>query len=235
MGLERLGTGVARLDEILGGGIPEGHIVLVSGAAGTGKTILGLQYLCEGAHKGEKGVYIGHTEERESILNNMGGFEFFQKEFVDDGLIKIVDSNTFPDLDCLGEATSEGVSGILEEILGDKPSRVVIDSITSVCDALEQNKMSPRKFTYNLRGMLRGMGATTLLLSEVKPLLMEYSKHGVEEFISDGVIHFLDVLSDFKVKRSLTVMKMRGVDHTRENHAVVISSKGLDLQHLFKE
>ena len=56
--MERISTGVEKLDQLLSGGYPKGKSILIAGEPGTGKTLLSLQYLMEGAKKGEKGIYV---------------------------------------------------------------------------------------------------------------------------------------------------------------------------------
>ena len=74
MEIKRLKTGVEGLDELIGGGIPEGSIVLVSGTPGTGKTILGMQFLCEGAKRGEMGILVSFEQEREDLVRQASMF-----------------------------------------------------------------------------------------------------------------------------------------------------------------
>lgn len=77
------------------------------------------------------------------------------------------------------------------------------------------------------------MKVTTLMLSEIPPLCIQYSKYGMEEFISDGIILLQDISAEKQMKRSLLVMKMRGVNHSRDYHAVVIKNDGITLKSLF--
>jgi len=229
----KLQTGINKLDEILDGGIPEGHIILVSGASGTGKTILGLQYLFKGAELGEGGIYISHTEEEDSIIQNLEVMDFYRKEHVKKGLVRVVDCKNFPDLSNIDSTTLDGAIGMIDEMIGPGTKRIVIDSITSICDTFGENRFPMRKFIYGLRTSLRARGMTALILSEVPPLTVQYSKYGMEEFISDGIILLQDVSGVKQMKRSLVVMKMRGVNHSREYHAVVIKEDGITLESLF--
>lgn len=68
MKIDRVRTGVNGLDELLQGGFPKSHCILLSGAPGTGKTIFGQQFLYNGAKNGEKGLYIAFNEELEDVL-----------------------------------------------------------------------------------------------------------------------------------------------------------------------
>jgi len=236
MKTEKVSTGVRRLDEMLDGGIPQGSIVLVAGSSGTGKTILGLQYLFDGARKGERGVYISHTEERSSIIKNLEGFSFFSHDILEKGLVKIIDSSVFSELDSLEENTSAGVVGIFKDIVEtNNPKRVVVDSITSICDLFGQAHFPLRKLIFDLRRVLRVYNTTTLLLSEIPPLQVKYSKYGMEEFVSDGIILLQDINAEKQMKRSMIVMKMRGVAHSRDVQAVIIKSDGIMLETLIGE
>ena len=76
---QRVSTGVKGLDKLVQGGVPKGSVVLVSGAPGTGKTILGMQFLEAGLRKGEKCAYVTIEEPPEKIMNQAEQFGFFRK------------------------------------------------------------------------------------------------------------------------------------------------------------
>ena len=69
-------TGIDELDVMLGGGVPTGSTVLVVGSSGSGKTTLCMQYLINGARKGERGVFFTITEPLFKLTKNMEGFDF---------------------------------------------------------------------------------------------------------------------------------------------------------------
>jgi circadian clock protein KaiC len=230
--MKRLSTGIRRLDEILHGGIPEGHVVLLPGASGTGKTILGLQFLFTGAALGEKGIYVCHTEEESSIIKNLEELSFYDHKYIESGLVRIVDSSNFQDASSLKSVNLPGAMGVFEELLVGDAKRVVIDSITSICDLFNQDRFPMRSFVFGLRKTLKARGLTALLLSEVPPLQTVYSRYGFEEFISDGIILLQDVPGNKQMKRMLVVMKMRGMSHSRDYHALVISQEGINLEPL---
>ena len=71
---ELCNTGIEELDVILGGGIPTGSTVLVVGSSGSGKTTLAMQFLINGAQKGERGVFFTITEPLFKLTKNMEGF-----------------------------------------------------------------------------------------------------------------------------------------------------------------
>ena len=74
MASKRVRTGVQGLDEMVQGGFPEGHLVLVMGSFGTGKTTLGLQFLMEGLSDGEHCIFISLEEDKDSVIKNAASF-----------------------------------------------------------------------------------------------------------------------------------------------------------------
>src|SRR5512136_1756955 len=92
----RLKTGIGGLDEMLQGGLPENHIVLVMGSFGTGKTTFGLQFLLEGLRNAEPCIFISLEEDKESILKNASSFGWDLSEVLDKkklGLFKLEPSD----------------------------------------------------------------------------------------------------------------------------------------------
>jgi circadian clock protein KaiC len=84
-------TGIEGLDDILGGGIPKGNLVLVAGTVGTGKTTLTLEYLVRGAERGERSLFLSMTESSEKLVQNLSSFEFFQPRLLEEGSLVLVD------------------------------------------------------------------------------------------------------------------------------------------------
>src|SRR5580658_10983893 len=83
--LERCITGIEGLDDILGGGVPRGNMVLVAGSVGTGKTTLCLEFLVRGAERGERSLFLSVTEASAKLIQNLSTFEFFRVSLVSDG------------------------------------------------------------------------------------------------------------------------------------------------------
>ncbi|MFH1126438.1 MAG: ATPase domain-containing protein [Candidatus Altiarchaeota archaeon] len=230
----KVSTGVKVLDEILTGGIPEYSCVLVSGSCGTGKTILTQQFLFDGARKGEKGLYLSLTEPKSMMIRNLQPFAFFDKKLVDSGMVEIKDLNEDQRMQNLEGTEYRVILTVLEEILKDsKPKRLVIDSITALADNL-RNKDDLRKILFKLRYILNNMEITTLLISEIPPMKFEYSKYGSEEFISDGVIILMEYDRKGELIRTLQVVKMRSVNHSRNKYVLKIMDDGINLIPLMK-
>ncbi len=229
-------TGVKELDEILTGGIPEGNAVLLAGSCGTGKTILSEEFLFRGAKENkEVGIYISLSESRDKIIQNLEGFGFYDPELTENGLIKILDITEDARLVNLEPLTVNGIINMIASIIRDSGAkRVVIDSITGICNTLGSDRKI-REFIFELGLQLSYMDCTTVFISEVPPMSHQYSVYGVEEFIADGVIILGYYEDKGELIRTLQVVKMRGVDHSRKKQIMEITSDGIVLKPLFEE
>jgi len=234
-------TGIKELDVALNGGFPEGACVLVAGSSGTGKTILGLEYLFRGTKEfHENGVYVTLTEPLFKVLQNLEGFDFYDREAVMSGAITIMDLRQLSEkmglkLGMIMIQEPEVILDILENtVKGVKAKRLVLDSVTAVCYHLKDPEKI-RNFIFKLGTSLAGMGCTTILISEIPPNERIFSRFGVEEFICDGIV----LLEQFERKgtlfRTLQVVKMRGKDHKRDKQMLVITPQGIKLAPLIEE
>jgi len=236
---KRCVTGIDGLDAPLNGGIPEGNVVLLSGACGTGKTTLSMEFLTYGASHGENGIYFSVTEPFEKLLNNMKAFNFFSESLVEENKLFIIDvSLLYNRLGLLGpNRTIEDIDTLLWALvdtvraLGIK--RAVIDSITAVCSSLaEQSKI--REFVFNLSRIFTRSGVTTILISELAGANPGYSTYEVEEAVSDGIIILEDVQRMGNLVRTLQIVKMRGAAHSRAKYVMDLTTEGALMVPLLK-
>jgi KaiC/GvpD/RAD55 family RecA-like ATPase len=233
-------TGIEKLDEMVGGGIPTGNTVLVVGSSGTGKTTLCMQYLINGAKKGERGVFFTITEPLFKLTKNLESFSFYDKKLIESGMVNLIDLRIISErLGLVAEKyTVEDASALLD-ILRDianelNVERLVIDSITALCYRLQTPEMI-RDFIFKLGSSLAAMNCTTLLTSEIPPFKFQYSQYGIEEFISDGIVFLGDVERKGDLIRTFQIVKMRGAAHDRTKTAMLISTKnGVELETLLR-
>jgi len=231
----RCKTGIDLLDSDLGGGIPCGNVVLISGGSGVGKTTFCMQFLMKGIELGEKGVFFTATENVTKLKKFQGGFDFFDEEYIKSKDINIIDLwivadklGLNPEHYTLEEANLffEVIRDIVKEI-GAK--RLVIDSITSLCYRLKTREMI-RDFIFKLGSSLTALNCTTLLTSEVAPMVLQFSQNEIEEFISDGIIFLSDIERKGDLIRTFQIIKMRGTSHSRTKYVLNMSSKnGVDI------
>jgi len=218
-------TGIAELDNILGGGFPSGSTILLSGNPGTGKTILATQFLYSGAAKhGEKVIYVSFAEKREDYLRNMLTLGMDMKALEQKGLFRYMD---FLAMDETG--TKDAVQMIIEEINKMGAKRLVVDSISVILQSLGQSET--RKFLQGFFGrIVKGIGVTTLLVGEIR-FGESKTGFGVEEFVADGVIFLKKVKFGSVEMSTLEIAKMRGVSLPRSSFEYLIDehSGGLGL------
>jgi circadian clock protein KaiC len=229
---DRCVTGIEGLDNILGGGIPDGNMVLVAGSVGTGKTTLSLEFLVRGAERGEKSLFLSVTESSEKLISNLQTFEFFRKEFLTGGSLIFVDvpviySRLGFDRDEMSpEEIDLFVRAIRDIVVEVGAHRVVLDSLTSVCYRIRREERI-RDFMLKLSQTLTSLRCTTLLVSEIGPQPGRYSLHGVEEAIVDGVLLMGNTRRQGDILRVLQVVKMRGTTHSRAQYVIELTPIGM--------
>lgn len=214
-------TGVAGLDDLLTGGIPAGRSVVVSGVSGSGKTTLGLQFIVEGALRGEKGLLYSFEETAERLVSLATGFGWDLRKHLADGLIKII---AIPVTDI---HVDENLEAMIHEVDEFRPHRLVIDSFSLFLHKVD-NGPEQREIAFQLVSLAHRAGVTALLLSDT-PTRDDnrLSRIAVEETIADGTIFLTMELRSGKRVRNIEVYKMRATDHVRGQHRVEITDGGL--------
>ena len=214
-GLTVVKTGIPGLDRLLGGGIPEGHFVLVSGACGTGKSILGMKFLIEGALKGETGVYVSLEESVESAIKQMEILGWPINRLINEKKLIIVRPELY-NFDALLTAIEDALDKI-------KAKRLVIDP-ASVIGMYFEDKFRVWKALIDLRSLLRKMHCTTIATDNTAGDEPSLSAYGVEEFVADGLIVLYLVKRGGVFVRAIMVRKMREVRHSTDIHLMEIKS-----------
>jgi circadian clock protein KaiC len=213
----RVLTGVPRLDEMLGGGVPRGYSVLVAGPSGSGKSILAASFLAEGARSGEKGV-IAVFEPRPRRSHNRVLTELIESDHV--GLI---DSRA-PDL-----SIDEIVLLLLGEIRRLGASRVVIDSLSGFELALAPTfREDFRESLSRLVTALAGAGVTVLMTSELEDRYtdLRFSPYGTA-FLTDAIIVQRYIEVDSRLLRVMAVVKVRASAHSDALRLFSIDDEGI--------
>ena len=236
---DRVKTGVHGLDELMEGGIPRNHAVLLSGQAGSGKTLLGLQFLAAGASQyGEKGCFITFEQRPEDVISHGKSFGWDLESLVGKGEISIL--SYF--------ATKKHASTILDEIsahmAAEKPDRVVLDSLSTFAfnldlmtslEMLEMMKIDSkdasflpsseavtRRTVVDIVSRFKDAGVTSLLISEIPEGSESLSRDNVSEYVADGVITMRYLPHSGEAFSNLQVRKMRGTSHMRERFGVQV-------------
>lgn len=219
--MKKISTGIAGLDEMLGGGFPEGRIILVCGGPGTGKTIFSFQFLVEGAKGGEKGVYITLEEPLELVKTNISSFGWEFDRYCKEKRLKLLDSNEVA-YGVSPEKTS--LEHIFKEIKDFKAGRIVIDPINSI--TLHQTSASKkRQEIAQIFKKLRGSNLTAVITMEDSSLKSDFY---MEEYLADGVILLAKTIDQkYKLIKTIRIEKMRGTRHDEQPRRYEITDKGL--------
>ena len=226
--LHKCPTGIKGLDEVTEGGLPMNRTTLISGGAGCGKTLLGLDFLINGAaNYDEPGVFMSFEETKDELYQDVASLNLDLK-----GLV--LKKKIFLDHVILDHKDLRGIDFNLEglfirlehaiDTVGAK--RVVLDSIESpfalITDASILRLEIKRLFQW-----LKKKHVTTLVTGE--SVKGSYSRHGLEEYISDCII-FLDnrIHEQISVRR-IRVVKYRGSNHGTNEYPFVIDQAGLSV------
>jgi circadian clock protein KaiC len=216
----RITTGLASLDKLTGGGFPSKTAILLSGGPGTGKTLLGLNFLIEGAAKGEKCYYLSISESKEELLRACEEIDSLKK--AKNYLNKNLLIETLP----LGEKIN------LEHFtrsFANYPNihRLVIDNVNKLFIFAENKKDYRIKLAEILR-YLRDKIECSLLLCETKD--DEIDTGNGEAFDCDGILHVSFLELEEKPMRTLEIYKLRYTSfEPRIHHELLINSKGIRL------
>jgi circadian clock protein KaiC len=216
----RLSVGVPRLDEMLGGGIPTGYSVLVAGPSGSGKTVLATQFIREGVRSGEAGI-IAVFEKRPSEYAETSAIGFEQA--IRDGDVGII--HTRP-LDLSIDETLHELTSAIHRL---KARRVVIDSLSGFELALAPTfREDFRESLYRLVASLTGMGVTVMMTAELEDTYtdLRFSPHG-SAFLTDAIVLQRYVELEGRLKRVMTVVKVRASDHTKDLRLFEITADGI--------
>jgi circadian clock protein KaiC len=228
--LPKAATGIQGLDEITLGGLPRGRPTLISGGAGSGKTMFGLEFLVRGITLyNEPGVFMSFEESIPDLTKNAAslGFDLARltadkKLFLDHVLItrsEISESGEY-DLDGLFIRIADAVQRVGAQ-------RVVLDTIESLFSELP-NPGILRAEIRRLFGWLKEKGLTAVITAE-RDRPDRLTRHGIEEFVSDCVIVLDHRIREEISTRRLRVVKYRGSTHGTNEYPFLIDEQGISV------
>ena len=220
---KRVPTGIDGLDTLIEGGFLRGDVILVAGSSGSGKTIFSTQFIYYGAAQyGENGVYATFEEDAKTLKRNMLKFGFDLEKLEQQKAIKVIDLESLK-----GEGLSANIQFILDALDDIGGKRLVIDSLTAFLTACLE-KFEYRALMHLLYKMLKTQEITTIMTCSV-PMGVATLGIGVEEFVADSLILFENVVDGIELKTKFLIRKMRGTNHSRKYHDVMITDKGLQI------
>ncbi len=229
VGIEKCPTGIRGLDEITGGGLPRGRPTLVCGGAGSGKTLMAMEFIVRGIRDfGEPGVFMAFEESVEDLTKNVASLGFDLDEMVRRKQLAVdyvrVERS---EIEETGEYDLEGLFVRLDSMIQEVDAkRVAIDTIESLFAGLP-NEGILRAELRRLFRWLKEKGVTAVITGEQGERTL--TRYGLEEYISDCVI-FLDhrVVNQVATRR-LRVIKYRGSSHGTNEYPTMIDEHGLSV------
>lgn len=224
----RVTSGNADIDEMCGGGFFRDSVTLVSGATGTGKTLLVTNFVSGGVEAGEKVIMFGYEESRGQLFRNASGWGADFARMEADGKLKVV--SLYPEAQGLPDHLLT-IQGLVDEF---NPNRIAVDSLS----ALE--RIAPetgfREFLISLTSFIKKREIAGLCTATSKSLLGGESAS--EQHIStmtDSIILLRYIQEQETMHRGLMVLKMRGSEHAKEIRRFSIDSSGMHLGEPFKQ
>jgi len=227
-------TGIPGFDSTLSEGFKKNSSVVVSGPPGSGKTTFGLQFIYSGVKEfDEPGVYISLSQSIDEIKNDCRTFGWDIDDLVAKEKILMIDLrpfkikgdvNEFDDSLYRGEQIpfehlTKFIQNCIKKI---KAKRIVIDTIS----ILEMQYLDKFNMRQGLQGMIQSLenfDVTSLLISEFS----ENNEVPLEWFVTSGIIQLDNQIIDNKMRRTIKITKLRGIEHSEQVHSFEFGSNGL--------
>jgi circadian clock protein KaiC len=213
MKARRVATGVPGLDPLIEGGFPAGKSYLLTGAAGTGKSILCMQFLLKGLADGEKAVYVSVDEKPHDILEHAASLGWDAGKYVKNKQLLILDASAYfiaragaRDKDLDVQKTAADLSGYVKNM---EATRVIIDPAGPFVMQGDSTTRAQENMRMLVHSLEENANSTNLLTSYAIADASSAAS-GVEEYLVEGVLALSISRSQDRIVRTLAIRKMRG-------------------------
>jgi circadian clock protein KaiC len=227
--VRKLPTGIASFDVIAKGGLPRNRTTLLSGTAGSGKTVFAMQFLAAGIRDAdEHGVFVTFEESAADIRKNMRSFGWDLEEWERTGRLAFVDASPDPGVEII-ETGAFDLGALLARVANAvrkvNAKRVSVDSLGAMFSQFSDQSLVRREL-FRIAFALKSMGVTAVLTAERTEDYGPIARFGVEEFIADNVMVLRNVLGEETRRRTIEILKFRGTDHQKGEFPFTIVPDG---------
>ncbi|KAA9407976.1 KaiC domain-containing protein [Haloarcula sp. CBA1131] len=223
--IPRVDIGIEGLDQMIQGGIPQRHLIVTIGSAGTGKTTFGLQFLHHGLRNGENAVFLTLEQSHDAILDTASERGWGFEEYEEQGQLAIVDLDPVEMANSLDNIRGE-LPALIEKFGAD---RLVLDSV-SLLEMMYDDQSRRRTEVFDFTRSLKQAGVTTMLVSEASENNPFASRHGIIEYLTDAVFILQYVRSDTgETRLAVEIQKIRNANHSRETKPYEITNDGISV------
>ena len=228
-GLPKVATGIAGLDLVLGGGLRAGRMTLLSGGAGSGKSMMGLQCLLHGAGTGEPGILVMFEERAAAVRQNAWSLGWDLAPLERNNRLYLMDARLNPEVVISGDFSIKGLLAILDQqVKAMRARRIVIDAVDTLLH-LYDSPMRERHELYALHEWLLDRGLTTIMTVKTLPQEEAPTRYAFLDFMADCVIHVDQRVTAQVATRRLRVIKYRGSGYGRNEYPFIISENGINV------
>jgi circadian clock protein KaiC len=223
--VRKLVTGIPGFDHVSNGGLPQSRTTLLSGTAGSAKTVFAAQFLAAGILRcREGGVFVTFEESPADIRTNMQDFGWNIAEWEEQQLWAFVDGSPQPeDVAAVGGDYDLGalVARIEHAVRKVNAKRVSMDSLGAIFNQLTDHARV-RNELFRVATALKRMNVTAIMTAERTCEYGDIGRYGVEEFVADNVVILRNVLEEEKRRRTIEILKFRGTSHQKGEFPLTI-------------
>ncbi len=224
--IPKIATHIEGLDRILHGGIPAERVTLISGGPGTGKSMIGLEFIYRSAASGHPCIFLTFEETRECVIRNARTMGWDLEALENKGMLFIMESRIDPDLQISGEFNLEALRAVLEgKMRAMDAQRIVIDALDMLMRVFEEEKRRQNEF-FALNKWLKERKITAVLTAKSTKSRIS-AHHSYLDFMADCVIALDQRVFKQVNTKKLLVTKYRGSDYLENEHPFFVAPGGI--------